>query len=151
MTTAEKAPIGPFSHWQMTRESACILSHAFLRNWQLRVIWAVFMDMGAIAPPAGYDGARYVEETAEAVEAKESQIMPRLFGTDGVRGLANRDLTARLALDLGDAAVRVLGNSAVREGLPEGRRRALIGRDTRVSGDFWRPRCAPACLLAAST
>ncbi len=62
--------------------------------------------------------------------------MPRLFGTDGVRGLANRDLTARLALDLGDAAVRVLGNSAVREGLPEGRRRALIGRDTRVSGDF---------------
>ena len=120
----------------MTRESACILSHAFLRNWQLRVIWAVFMDMGAITPPAGYDGARYVEETAEAVEAKESQIMPRLFGTDGVRGLANRDLTARLALDLGDAAVRVLGNSAVREGLPEGRRRALIGRDTRVSGDF---------------
>ena len=113
-----------------------ILSHAFLRNWQLRVIWAVFMDMGAITPPAGYDGARYVEETAEAVEAKESQIMPRLFGTDGVRGLANRDLTARLALDLGDAAVRVLGNSAVREGLPEGRRRALIGRDTRVSGDF---------------
>ena len=94
------------------------------------------MDMGAIAPPAGYDGARYVEETAEAVEAKESQILPRLFGTDGVRGLANRDLTARLALDLGDAAVRVLGNSAVREGLPEGRRRALIGRDTRVSGDF---------------
>ena len=32
--------------------------------------------------------------------------------------------------------MRVLGNSAVREGLPEGRRRALIGRDTRVSGDF---------------
>ena len=94
------------------------------------------MDMGAITPPAGYDGARYVEETAEAVEAKESQIMPRLFGTEGVRGLANRELTARLALDLGDAAVRVLGNSAVREGLPEGRRRALIGRDTRVSGDF---------------
>ena len=34
--------------------------------------------------------------------------MPRMFGTDGVRGLANRDLTAQLALDLGDAAVRVL-------------------------------------------
>ena len=63
--------------------------------------------------------------------------MPRLFGTDGVRRSANRDLTARLALDLGDAAVRVLGNSAVREGLPEeAARRALIGRDTRVSGDF---------------
>ena len=38
--------------------------------------------------------------------------MPRLFGTDGVRGLANRDLTAQLALDLGDAAVRVLGRGA---------------------------------------
>lgn len=35
--------------------------------------------------------------------------MPNMFGTDGVRGLANRDLTAQLALDLGDAAVRVLG------------------------------------------
>lgn len=35
--------------------------------------------------------------------------MPKMFGTDGVRGLANRDLTAQLALDLGDAAVRVLG------------------------------------------
>ena len=30
--------------------------------------------------------------------------MPKMFGTDGVRGLANRDLTAQLALDLGDAA-----------------------------------------------
>ena len=37
--------------------------------------------------------------------------MPNMFGTDGVRGLANRDLTAQLALDLGDAAVRVLGDS----------------------------------------
>lgn len=36
--------------------------------------------------------------------------MPRMFGTDGVRGLANRALTAQLALDLGDAAVRVLGD-----------------------------------------
>jgi len=34
--------------------------------------------------------------------------MARLFGTDGVRGLANRDLTPRLAMDLGDAAARVL-------------------------------------------
>ena len=59
--------------------------------------------------------------------------MPRLFGTDGVRGLANRALTSQLALDLGDAAVRVLGKGADKM---EGRRRALIGRDTRVSGDF---------------
>ena len=62
--------------------------------------------------------------------------MPNMFGTDGVRGLANRDLTAQLALDLGDAAVRVLGYSEAKEGQPEGRRRALVGRDTRVSGDF---------------
>ena len=40
--------------------------------------------------------------------------MPRMFGTDGVRGLANRDLTAQLALDLGDAAVRVLGENVER-------------------------------------
>ena len=59
--------------------------------------------------------------------------MSRLFGTDGVRGLANRALTSQLALDLGDAAVRVLGKGADKT---EGRRRALIGRDTRVSGDF---------------
>lgn len=58
--------------------------------------------------------------------------MPRLFGTDGVRGLANVDLTPKLALDLGEAAVRVLGS--VDSKGP--RRRALVGRDTRVSGDF---------------
>ena len=63
-------------------------------------------------------------------------IMSNMFGTDGVRGLANRDLTARLALDLGDAAVRVLGDAGTQDDQPEGRRRALVGRDTRVSGDF---------------
>ena len=67
--------------------------------------------------------------------------MPKMFGTDGVRGLANRDLTARLALDLGDAAVRVLGQADAPQDKggdvhTEGRRRALVGRDTRVSGDF---------------
>ena len=68
--------------------------------------------------------------------------MPKMFGTDGVRGLANRDLTARLALDLGDAAVRVLGDAGTQDDQPEGRRRALVGRDTRVSGDFLAP---PVC------
>ena len=61
--------------------------------------------------------------------------MPRMFGTDGVRGLANGLLTSRLALDLGDAAVRVLGADGAGEHA-QGRRRALVGRDTRVSGDF---------------
>lgn len=59
--------------------------------------------------------------------------MPRLFGTDGVRGLANGILTPKMALDLGEAAVRVLGSDHAAKGV---RRRALVGRDTRVSGDF---------------
>ncbi|TRW45541.1 phosphoglucosamine mutase [Georgenia yuyongxinii] len=59
--------------------------------------------------------------------------MARLFGTDGVRGLANRDVSAELALDLGAAAARVLTTS----GEISGRRpRAVIGRDTRISGEF---------------
>lgn len=58
--------------------------------------------------------------------------MARLFGTDGVRGLANDQLTAQLALDLSTSAARVLGERA------EGERRpvAVVGRDTRVSGQF---------------
>ena len=65
--------------------------------------------------------------------------MPRLFGTDGARGLANGFLTPNLALDMGDAAARVLGNSSTAadsDDAHHGRRRALVGRDTRVSGDF---------------
>ncbi|MFD1506593.1 phosphoglucosamine mutase [Georgenia yuyongxinii] len=59
--------------------------------------------------------------------------MARLFGTDGVRGLANRDVSAELALNLGAAAARVLTTS----GEITGRRpRAVIGRDTRISGEF---------------
>lgn len=59
--------------------------------------------------------------------------MGRLFGTDGVRGLANRDLTAELALDLSVAAAHVLADSGVFEGH---RPRAVVGRDTRASGEF---------------
>ncbi len=59
--------------------------------------------------------------------------MGRLFGTDGVRGLANRDLTAELALDLAVAAAHVLGEI----GLFEGHRpKAVVGRDPRASGEF---------------
>ncbi|MDR0990777.1 MAG: phosphoglucosamine mutase [Propionibacteriaceae bacterium] len=57
--------------------------------------------------------------------------MTRLFGTDGVRGLANGPvLTADLALRLATAAARVLGG-ANRERLT-----AIVGRDTRASGEF---------------
>ncbi|MBA3348980.1 MAG: phosphoglucosamine mutase [Actinobacteria bacterium] len=51
--------------------------------------------------------------------------MPRLFGTDGVRGVANRDLTPDLGLALGRAAGFVLA---------PGGGRVVIGRDTRLSG-----------------
>lgn len=57
--------------------------------------------------------------------------MARLFGTDGVRGLANREITAELALDLGVAAARVL---AQRDRTSFAR--AIVGRDTRLSGEF---------------
>jgi phosphoglucosamine mutase len=59
--------------------------------------------------------------------------MGRLFGTDGVRGLANKDVTAELALDLGVAAAHVLGTSGEFEGH---RPRAVVGRDPRASGEF---------------
>ena len=60
--------------------------------------------------------------------------MGRLFGTDGVRGVANVDLTAELALDLSVAAAFVLG-----QGSPPpatGGLLAVVGRDPRASGEF---------------
>jgi len=63
----------------------------------------------------------------------------RLFGTDGVRGVAGRDLTARLATDLSAAAAAVLapvGGSSSAGGDRTGRPLAVVGRDPRVSGEF---------------
>jgi phosphoglucosamine mutase len=57
----------------------------------------------------------------------------RIFGTDGVRGLANGTLTAELALDLSVAAAHVLGEAGVFAGH---RPRAVVGRDPRMSGEF---------------
>ena len=59
--------------------------------------------------------------------------MTRLFGPDGVRGLANKKLTPILALKLGQAAAEVL--TADRESY-ELRPTAIIGRDPRVSGEM---------------
>jgi phosphoglucosamine mutase len=59
--------------------------------------------------------------------------MGRLFGTDGVRGRANTELTAELALDLSVAAAHVLGEAGVFSGH---RPLAVVGRDTRISGEF---------------
>lgn len=57
----------------------------------------------------------------------------RLFGTDGVRGLANKYLTAELALDLSVAAAHVLGEVGAFKGH---RPTAIVGRDPRASGEF---------------
>ncbi|MFJ1599462.1 phosphoglucosamine mutase [Streptomyces sp. NPDC088261] len=59
--------------------------------------------------------------------------MGRLFGTDGVRGVANADLTAELALGLSVAAAHVLGEVGTFEGH---RPTAVVGRDPRASGEF---------------
>jgi phosphoglucosamine mutase len=59
--------------------------------------------------------------------------MARLFGTDGVRGVANRDLTAELALDLSVAAAHVLAETGAFAGH---RPTAIVGRDPRASGEF---------------
>ena len=56
-----------------------------------------------------------------------------LFGTDGVRGLANSDLTAELALDLAVAAAHILGEAGAFSGH---RPRAIVGQDSRASGEF---------------
>ncbi|HEX3611028.1 MAG TPA: phosphoglucosamine mutase [Sporichthyaceae bacterium] len=58
--------------------------------------------------------------------------MGRLFGTDGVRGLANADLPALLALKLAEAAGRVLSAHRAASGRPV----AVVGRDPRASGEF---------------
>ncbi|MFF8998909.1 phosphoglucosamine mutase [Streptomyces achromogenes] len=59
--------------------------------------------------------------------------MGRLFGTDGVRGVANSDLTAELALGLSVAAAHVLAEAGTFEGHKP---TAVVGRDPRASGEF---------------
>lgn len=56
--------------------------------------------------------------------------MGRLFGTDGVRGIANKELTPELAMNIGRAAAYVLGNSMQKKP------KILIGKDTRMSSDM---------------
>lgn len=60
--------------------------------------------------------------------------MARIFGTDGVRGLANRDITAPLALNLAAAAARVLSGKPGRD--LAARPVAIVGYDSRASGEF---------------
>ena len=79
--------------------------------------------------------------------------MSRLFGTDGVRGRANDDLTPELALRLNIAAARVLGadspaRSATRPQAEPGAPVAVVGRDPRASGEMLM--AASAAGLAAA-
>ncbi len=63
--------------------------------------------------------------------------MGKLFGTDGVRGIANYELTAKLAFDLGRAGASVLTHEL------DHKPKILVGKDTRLSGDMLE------CALAA--
>lgn len=54
--------------------------------------------------------------------------MPRLFGTDGVRGLANKEITAELAMQLGKAVAKYFAQTS------NEKPKIFIGRDTRLSG-----------------
>ena len=55
---------------------------------------------------------------------KKGTLLAKLFGTDGVRGVANTELTCDIAFKLGQAAVEFLGKTIV------------VGKDTRLSGDM---------------
>ena len=59
--------------------------------------------------------------------------MARLFGTDGVRGTANREITAEFAMRLAQAAAIVLGSQSKERGQ---RPRAVIAHDPRTSSEF---------------
>src|SRR5712692_4388529 len=69
--------------------------------------------------------------------------MERLFGTDGVRGVANVDLTPELAFRLGRAAVYALAT--------DGHARFLLGRDTRLSGPMLEAALTAAVCAAGGT
>lgn len=71
--------------------------------------------------------------------------MGRLFGTDGIRGIANEDLTCELATQLGRAAARVLTNKSNHHP------KVLIGKDTRLSSDMLEMAMAAGlCSIGAS-
>ena len=72
--------------------------------------------------------------------------MARLFGTDGVRGLANKDLTPELAFDLGRA-----GAAFLRAQSQEAHPTVVVGKDTRRSGDMLEAAlCAGICSVGVN-
>ena len=70
--------------------------------------------------------------------------MSRLFGTDGVRGIANSELTCELAFKLGQAGAFVLGQQSGHKA------KILVGKDTRISSDMLEAAiCAGICSVGA--
>ncbi len=70
--------------------------------------------------------------------------MARLFGTDGVRGVAGSELTPELAINIGRAAAMVLTKHTNKKAT------VLIGKDTRISGDMLESAlCAGLCSVGA--
>src|SRR5690242_18373917 len=86
-----------------------------------RLCWSKFSSTARASTHAPVPGRKALNHVA------------RLFGTDGVRGLANQDITAELALDLSVAAAHVLGEVGAFNGH---RPVAVVGRDPRASGEF---------------
>lgn len=71
--------------------------------------------------------------------------MARLFGTDGVRGVANRELTPLLAMQLGQAGAYVLTKEKAHKPT------IMVGCDTRISGDMLaNALMAGACSVGAN-
>src|SRR6056297_214678 len=68
--------------------------------------------------------------------------MSQLFGTDGVRGVANKELTGEIAYKLGRAGAHYLAKNYSGDKRPL----ILIGKDTRISGDMLE-----AALIAGIT
>lgn len=65
--------------------------------------------------------------------------MARLFGTDGVRGVANTELTNEMAYRLGQAAATFMGGTII------------VGKDTRLSGDMLEAAAAAGIMSAGGT
>jgi phosphoglucosamine mutase len=66
--------------------------------------------------------------------------MRRLFGTDGVRGVANEEpMTGEMAMRIGRAAAYLFRNK-------QGRHRIVVGKDTRLSGSMLPPAHSRDCL-----
>lgn len=70
--------------------------------------------------------------------------MARLFGTDGVRGVANEELTPTLAMQLGQAGAYVLSKEN------EHKPTIMVGCDTRISGDMLANALMAGAMLGRS-